>query len=285
MRPIDLVASMVIDTGARWGDAAADDQWADMQALLDAPGGPRRHAWLRARGRSKTWDAGAATIAVMLAGDVKAGDEMYAAAAGREQAGLLARKISQITSNTPELAGAVEVQQFRVLTPSTGAVLDVISSELATSWGKTPRWLFIDEFCNHETGDMAKTFVTALLTSLIKRRDSVCLAGSTPSAPSHWAKALWDAWLKSKLWRCSAAPGPAPWQDPGELEDERANLPEFMWLRLFMCQWAADGDALADSAALAECTGHEGPVAPQPGVEYVVTFDLSNVKDHTSVAV
>ena len=284
LRPLDLVASMVLEAGGRWGECATPSQWADMRALL-SPGSPRRHFWLRPRGASKTFDAGAATIAVMLTGAVRAGDEMYAAAAGKEQAGLLARKIRAIAENTPELAGAVEVQQHRVITKRSGAVLDVLSSELATSWGKTPRWLVIDEICNHESGERERTFITALLTSLIKRRDSVCLAGSTPSAPTHWSRELWDQSVASALWRTSVTDGPTPWQDPEELADERANLPDFMYRRLFLCEWAAADDALADDVALAECTRHSGPLAYERGAACVVAFDLSSVKDHTAVSV
>src|SRR6185437_8619734 len=183
--PLDLVASMVLDDGSRWGESATPDQWADMEALL-SPEKPRRHYWLRARGRSKSFDVGAATLAMMLAGGLRGGDELYAAAAGREQAGITARKMRLIAEATPELAGAVEIQNFRVITPRTGAVLDVIASDLATSWGKTPRWLFIDEIANHDETEASKGFIEALLTSLPKRRDSVCVAATTPSSPRHW---------------------------------------------------------------------------------------------------
>ena len=43
MRPLDLVASMVLENGARWGECATPDQWEDMTALL-TPGGARRAA-------------------------------------------------------------------------------------------------------------------------------------------------------------------------------------------------------------------------------------------------
>jgi len=285
MSPLGLVASMVLENGARWGEVATPDQWEDMTALL-APGGPRRHFWLRARGRSKTQDAGSATLATMLAGNVRAGDEMYAAAAGREQAGLLARKIRSIADQTPEFAGAVDVQNFRIVTKRTGAVLDILSSELASSWGKTPRWLFIDEICNHESGQRDRDFITSLLTALVKRpADAVCLVGSTPSSPEHWSRKIWDDAVTSPLWRTSLVSGPAPWQDPEELAEERRNLPDFMWRRLFECEWVAAGDALADAEALAECTRHDGSLAPRPGVAYVVAFDLSVSTDHTAVAV
>lgn len=232
-----------------------------------------------------TFDAGAATIAMMLCGGIRAGDEMYAAAAGKDQAGLLARKIAAIISRTPGFARAVEVQQNRVITPPTGAVLEVLSAELPGSWGKTPRWLFFDEFCNHEAGETARMFAESLLTSLVKRRDSVCLAASTPSSPQHWSYDLWTGWQASRLWRTSQISEPAPWQDPEELAEEAARLPEFLFRRLFLCEWAAADDALADSAALAACTRHSGPLPYARGTAYVVSFDLGIAKDYSAVCV
>lgn len=255
-----------------------------MRALLE-PGGPRRHYWLRARGRSKTFDAGAATLAMMLTGGIRAGDEAYAAAAGRDQAGLLAKKIKAVAEQTPELGSAVEVQQHKIVTPMTGAVMDVISSDLASSWGRTPRWLFIDEICNHERNESAKGFIESLLTSLPKRRDSQCLAGSTPSSPSHWSYDLWESAQADPLWRTSRTSGPAPWQDPAELESERRRLPESLWRRLFLCEWAEADDALADAESVAACVRSSGVLPPRPGVQYIVAFDLSVSSDHTAVSV
>jgi Phage Terminase len=282
--PLDLVASMVLDSGARWGEQATPEQWTDMEALL-SPDGPRRHFWLRARGRSKTFDAGAATLAMMLAGGLGGGDEAYASAAGRDQAALLMRKVRAIAEHTPELAGAVEVQNYRLVTPRTGAVLDVISSDLASSWGRTPRWLFIDEIANHDRGETAQTFNESLLTSLPKRGDSQALAATTPSSPSHWSHDLWKTAQEDPLWRASLTAGPAPWQSEAELASERRRLPESLWRRLFLCEWAEADDALADAAAVEACVRHDGPLSPQAGVEYIVSFDLSVSHDHTAVVV
>jgi hypothetical protein len=275
---------MVLDDGTRWGESATPDQWDDMKALLDA-GGPRRHFWLRARGRSKTWDCAAASLALMLSGAIRPGDECYAAAGGRDQAGLILRKVRGIGDRTPELAGAVDIQNYRIITGRTGAMLDVISSDLATSWGKTPRWLFVDEISNHDTGEVARAFADALLTSLVKRPDSQCLCATTPSSPAHWSYALWQAALDDPLWRTSVVSGPAPWQSPAELESERRRLPPSMWRRLFECEWAEADDALADAAAVDACARHGEPLPPQPGTVYVVSFDLSVSSDHTAVAV
>jgi hypothetical protein len=282
--PLELVASMVLDNGTRWGDAATPDQWADMKALL-SPDGPRRHFWLRARGRSKTHDCAAATLAMMLAGGIRPADELYAAASGKFQAGFLIRKIRAIAANTPELAGSIDVQNYRVVAQRTGAALDVISADLASSWGTTPRWLFIDEISNHEKTQAAEQFIDALLTALPKRRDSVCLTATTPSSPSHWSFPLWQTAREGGLWRASLTAGPAPWQDPAELEAEQRRLPPSLWRRLFLCEWAEADDAIADTAAVDACIRHEGPLSPEPGTTYCVAFDLSVNKDHTAVVV
>jgi hypothetical protein len=285
--PLNLVATMVCENGVRWGDQATDWQWADMKALLSRDR-PNYHMWLRPRGGSKTWDAGAATIAVMLtrAGQ---GDEMYAAAANEKQAKLLAVKIAAITRNTPSLAGMVEVQQDKVLTPSTGAVLEVLSSETAGAWGKTPLWLFIDEMCNHASDASSEAFVTALLTSLPKR-DCTCLIGSTPSWTGHWSYRRWERVLASAkkrgLWRPSHMPGPAPWQDPEELEEQQEDLLEYEYRRLFLCEWAAADDVVADDEALKACTREEPQVLePDPSVQYVVSWDVGWKQDHSAVVV
>ena len=210
---------------------------------------------------------------------------MIAAAAGRDQAGLILRKVRGLAERTPELAGAVEIQNYRVLTPRTGAVLDVISSDLATSWGRTPRWLVLDEIANHPSAETAERFADALLTALVKLADSEALAITTPSSPSHWSYRLWQAALEDPLWRTSVVSGRAPWQSAAELESEKRRLTPAMWARLFECQWCAADDALGDEAAVAACVRHDGSLPRQPGAVYVVSFDLSVSHDHTAVAV
>jgi len=283
MTALDLAAACVLDDGARWGDAATPEQWADMRALLD-DSGPRRHFWLRSRGRSKTFDISAAAIALMLT-EFGGGDEAYCAAAGRDQAALIMRKVRGIAERTPELGCALDCQQYRVSASRSGAVLDVIAADLATSWGRTPRWLSVDEIANHGRTELAEGFVNSLLTSLPKRPDSRCVVASTPSSPSHWAFGLWRTALDDPLWRASLTSGPAPWQSVAELESERRRLPQSLWRRLFECEWAEADDALADAGAVEACIRHEDVLEPESGLTYVVSFDLSVSSDHTAAAV
>lgn len=282
--PLDVVHSLVLESGHRWGELATPEQSEDMAALL-GDDGPRRHFWLRARGRSKSTDVAAASIAMLLAGGCRAGDELICGAAGRDQASLIVRKARGLVERTPELAGGlVSVERYKVVTAH-GAALEVISSDLATSWGRTPLWVAIDEIANWGTGESDRTFAEALLTSLPKRANSRAVLVTTPSSPAHWSHALWQTALDDPLWRTSLVAGPAPWQDPAELESERRRLPDSLWRRLFACEWAAADDAIADSDAVNACVRHDGPLPPEPGLGYVIAFDLSTSRDHTAVIV
>ena len=213
------------------------------------------------------------------------GDEMYAAAAGREQAGILGRKIRQIAEMHPRTGRRVDVQNFRVVTPRTGAILDIISSDLATSWGKTPRWLFIDEIVQprrHRDGQGLRGRPPDLAAQA--PRLGLPAAASTPSSPNHWSRGLWDFALADPLWRCSQAAGPAPWQDPAELDSERSRLP---WPCGGACTCASGPNSTTPSPP----SSRSGPAsatrassAPTPSYAYVHGADLSYARDTTAVA-
>lgn len=72
----DLLATLVLPDGRRWGEAAHEVQWRDAGAVLDL-GGPPYHFLTRARGWSKTTDLGAIAIAAMLA-QLPPGSRLYA---------------------------------------------------------------------------------------------------------------------------------------------------------------------------------------------------------------
>jgi len=62
-----LLGGLVLDDGRTWAEAAQPFQLADADAALAPPErGPRRHYWLRPRGASKTTDAAALALALLL---------------------------------------------------------------------------------------------------------------------------------------------------------------------------------------------------------------------------
>lgn len=280
-----LLAGMVLDNGRRWGECAAPEQVADARAFL-SPAGPRRHMWLRARGRSKTLDAAGLALAGMLAGTYRAGDELYAAAADRDQARLAVRKIDGLVDRS-KLRRQVKVDGFKVTVPATGAVLEVLAADAASSWGLTPRLLLVDEFTNWPATDNARAFVEALLTALPKNPASVAVLFSTPSSPTHWAHALYQTALaEPRLWRVSTHAGPAPWQSVEELAAERRRLPESLYRRLYAAEWVAADDVLTSLEAVRSCVRRGNrELPPRPGNSYAIGVDLSVTSDYTVVAV
>lgn len=278
-----VLAGLVLEDGHRWGEVATPEQWDDARAVLDGTG-PRRHLWLRARGRSKTLDAAGVTLAALLT-QLPAGSEAYACASDREQAGLLRRKIAGLVSRTPEVAGLVEIGQWRVAVPSRGTSLDVISADAASSWGLTPALIVLDEVCMWGETEGPKAFYESLMTSLPKTRGSRALLISTPGAPSHWSRKVYDSALDDTRWRVSHLRGPAPWADPDEIEAERRNLPDSTFRRLFLAEWVEGEDRLVRVDDLDACLVLDGPLAPEPGVSYLITLDVGLVNDRTVAVV
>lgn len=262
---------------------ATPEQWADARAVLDVTG-PRRHFWLRSRGYSKSLDAGGVALSLMLAG-LPAGAECYVGAGDREQAAILRRKIAGLVSRTPEVRGLVEVGAWRVAVPARDVALDVISADAASSWGLTPALVVLDEVCMWGETEGPRTFFDALMTSLPKRVDSRALLISTPGAPSHWTRKVYDGACRDPRWRVSHLAGPPPWADRAEIEAERRNLPESIFRRLFLAEWVEGEDRLVRHEDLDAAMAHDGALAPQPGVAYHVTLDVGLVRDHTVVAV
>ena len=285
--PLDIVHSLVLDddAGHRWGEVATPDQSEDMDALLSGDG-PRRHFWLRARGRSKSTDVAAASIAMLLAGGYGAGDELIAAAAGRDQAALIVRKSRGLIERTPSWPACRSRWKGTASCPAAPAPPSRSSPPTSPRAGAAHRRSRrLTRSGTGAAGSLTALFAESLLTSLVKRAGSRGVLVTTPSSPSHWSYGLWQSAVDDPLWRTSIVSGPAPWQSPAELESERRRLPDSLWRRLFLCEWCAADDALADASAVSGCVRHDGPLPPVPGVGYVIAFDLSVSHDHTAVVV
>jgi hypothetical protein len=278
-----LLASLVLEDGRRWGEAAHPHQWRDARAVLSVDG-PRRH-WLgRARGWSKTTDVAGLSLAVMLT-QLSPGAAAYAAAADRDQARLLTDKIRGFTTRTPELVGSVTTQAYRVVAERSGVVLDVLAADAASSYGLTPSLLVIDELAQWSSTANAREFYMALSTSLPKVPDSRMVIMTTAGDPAHFSKRIFDAAVKSPLWRVSSTAGPAPWQDPVEIAEQEATLPPPLFRRLFWNEWSASEDRLVDPADLVAALVLDCPVSPEGGRSYVAGLDIGLKNDATVLAV
>jgi len=283
--PLDILSGLILEDGRAWGTAAEPGQVADARAFLSSDG-PRRHLWLRARGRSKTLDAAALALSLMLSGELASGSECYCAAADIDQAALIARKIRGLVQRS-DLGSQVTVERRRVIVRPAGVELDILPADAASSWGLSPSLLLIDEFAMWPRTGGAQEFLDALLSSLPKVPGSRALLFSTPSSPTHPSYRLYEAALSDpESWRVSHRKGPAPWQSAKELRVERRRLPESAYRRLFEAEWSEADDVISTLADVRECV-RSSPLVREPAGQhrYFVGVDLSVSSDYTAVAV
>ena len=141
---LDVLFAQVLEDGRRWGNAAHPCQLADAEAILDADSPTPFHFLTRARGFSKTSDNGGITIAVMLA-QLPPGSRLYAVAADLDQGRLIVEAIDGFARRTPELRGALEITNYRVVAVRTGTTLEILPADGPSAWGLKPGFLSVDE--------------------------------------------------------------------------------------------------------------------------------------------
>ena len=276
-----LYGTIVSDSGVRWGERATVEQRADAEALLD-PSAERFSFHLRPRGGSKTEDL-AVVLAVVLAYQAGPSDRMFAFAADRSQAGILADFIGQIARRTPALR-SLQIGRSEITAPS-GASLRVMSADSASAFGLLPSWIAVDELCWWPTGH--ERLWTAITSAMGKRPDSRLSVISAPSSPTHWSHKIFEHALKSSQWRVSHwSPGsPLPWVDEAYLEEQRISLTDADFRRLHLASWAeGDGGLAMLDDVLAAC--HlQGPQPYRAGRRYIVSCDAGIVRDRTAAVV
>jgi hypothetical protein len=141
---LDLLAALVLEDGRRWGEAAVDVQWEDARAVLNQSSSTPYH-WLgRARGYSKTSDLGGMGIGVLLA-QAPPRARLYGIAADQAQGKLLVDAIGGFASRTPELQGALQIQELKVVGVRSGATLTILPADSASVWGLRPFFVVADE--------------------------------------------------------------------------------------------------------------------------------------------
>lgn len=146
----DVLAALVLEDGARWGEVAHDVQWEDAHAILDQGSATPLHFLTRARGFSKTTDLAALCLAIMTT-QLPPGGRLFAIAAGREQARILLDAASGFIERTPLLAGAFDVQRNRIILKATDITLKILAADSTQTWGLLPHFFVVDELAQWPT--------------------------------------------------------------------------------------------------------------------------------------
>lgn len=279
---LDLLSALVLEDGRLWGEAAAEWQWDAARTMLDPDAPPYR--WeSRPRGGSKTTDAAALVLALMMT-SLPAGSRSYCYAASSDQARLVVDALAGFVARTPEMRGHVEVGQYRATTPS-GSVLEVLSADAATSWGIRPALVIADEITNWPGTSNARALWQSTFSSLGKVPGARLLCISTSGDPGHWTRKIYDVARKSPLWTVQDVPGPVAWVTQAYLDEQRRMLPESIYRRMHLNQWCAPEDRLTSAEDLRACATLPGQQEPHDRIKYVIGVDVGVRHDRTVAAV
>lgn len=281
---LEVLASLRLEDGSRWGEQATPVQWADARSVL-SPDGPRRHWISRARGYSKTTDLGAMTVAAMLTPSVLPdGARAFACARDRDQARLLVDALRGFVVRTPGLRGAIEVGAYDAKARNGRVTLEAIAADASGAWGLLPHWVVVDELCQWPETPSARELWQAVSTSLPKVATSRLAIITTNGAPGHWSRGVYEHAVADSLWTVAETRGPAPWMSTEELESERRRLPASTFARLFENEWAQSEDRLFDPDDVRACALLAGGLDPTPGERYAIGVDLALRNDRAAVA-
>ncbi len=283
-RALDLLAGLVVDDdGTSWGERATDWQRADAEAVIDPD--LARYAYLtRPRGGSKTEDAAAIALSLLVV-EAPPGSRSYVLAADRDQGALVIDALAGFVRRTPGISGLVKVESWKVVARESGASLSILAADVASSWGISPWLAVIDEIAQWAETRAPRALWESVASAVPKVEGSRLAVLSTAGDPSHWSRAVLDHALGSDRWHVSEVPGPLPWRSEDDLAEQRALLTESAYRRLHENVWCASEDRLTTVDALRDCVTLDGPSEPVAGRRYVVAVDVGLKHDRTAVAV
>lgn len=279
---LDLLASLVLDNGQRWGDIATDWQWSFVQTVLD-PDAPMGRWESRPRGASKTTDTAAVAV-VALAAMLPAGAECHAFARDLDQARRIRDFANGFVQRTPGLASRITLDRY-VIRSRSGSMLTIESADAASAYGQLSSLTIVDELCQWPETENSKTLWEAITTGMGKVPGAKLVVITTSGDPGSWSHGIYKHARWSKLWTVQDVPGPLPWVEPEFIEDQRQDLPPAAFGRMHLNQWIEGSDRLTTEADLLACVTLSGPLPWVEGHRYVVTADLGFVKDRSVVAV
>ncbi len=282
MSALDVLAGLVLPDGRRWGEVAHDFQWADARSVLE---GPKRYAFLtRARGSSKTTDLAGIALAALIE-QLPPASRSYALAADREQGQLLIDATQGFVARTPGLTGLVQVDTWRATNRSTGATFEVLAADAPGAWGKLPHLVICDERAQWAVTPSSEQLWRAMFSAMPKVAGSRLVILTTAGDPAHPAGKLIARARASDRWYVNEVPGPTPWADPDDIEEQRAELPEWEFARLVKNEWRSSADRLASASDVAACVTLWGDQPYDKRYGYVAAVDLGLTRDRTVVAV
>lgn len=287
---------LVIDTnGTKFGDVIEPWQDADFRAmdaaLLEAAGrkpydpATVRYSWSeRPRGHSKTFDV-ATSIAWFLM-FARGPYPIIVAAGDRDQARLVRNSLDKIVKLNSWMNEFIVVQSYDAIGRN-GSSLKIMSADVGSSFGETPRLVIADEVC-HWPEATGEELWGSLFSSAGKSKECAVFSISNAGMIGTWSHKLRERIVGTPSWRFTRLDGPkASWITEDVLEDQRKLLLPKQFDRLWLNLWTDNiGNALDEELITAALRGNLAPIdARETDYFYVAGLDLGLSSDGTGLTV
>jgi len=281
--------------GTKFGDVIEPWQDADFlpmdAALLEAAGrkpydpSTIRYSWSeRPRGHSKTFDVATSVAWFLL---FARGPYVAIVAAGdRDQAKLVRDSLDKIVKFNPWLEEYITIQTYDAIGRN-GSRLKIMSADVGSSFGETPRLVIADEVC-HWPEATGEDLWGSLFSSAGKSKECAVTSITNAGMIGTWSHKLRERIVGVPSWRFSRLDGPkASWITPEVLDSQQKLLLPKQYERLWLNNWTDSvGDALDEELIKAALRGNLSPIdARERDYFYVAGLDLGLSSDGTGLTV
>lgn len=258
---------------------ALDQAWQELAGHRRRSKKTIRRAYIeRPRGHSKTSDMAMQIAWILLAANQPLVG--LAAAADRDQANFIHDSLHRLSKVNPELVDDLKFVQHEVRNSKTGSRLEVISSDVKSSYGALPDFVVCDEISHWEKPEMWYS----LLSSAAKKPACVLTILTNAGVGRGWQWEIREHARQSDSWYFSSLDGPhAPWITDDWLAEQRALLPEPVFERLWLNRWQHSDGNFVTLAEAEKCRveSRSFQIDGQPGQHYVATIDYAEKHDFT----
>ncbi|MDZ4685730.1 MAG: terminase large subunit, partial [Planctomycetaceae bacterium] len=261
---------------AAWLALAGRDE---VTRTLGASGSLLRRAYIeRPRGHSKTTDT-----AVQLAWILQAATSKVtgvAAAADQDQAAIIHRAVADLVRHNPDLCRDLDVLKWSIRNRRTGSELQVITSDVSSSWGQLPDFVICDELCHWPSPDLWHS----LCSSAAKKPQALLIVLTNAGVGTGWQWEVREAARTSPDWHFSTLAGSqAPWITAATLAEQRRLLPPAVYARLWDNVWQHSDGEFVTLAEAEACRDEALSIKDRgrPQFEYVAAVDYAEKHDRT----
>lgn len=254
-----------------------DDAWRKLAG--HAVANPYNRAYIeRPRGHSKTTDTAVQLAWILLYSRLPRSG--LAVAADRDQSALIRQAIARIARLNPSLCAPLVLRNHAVINPANHSRLEIISSDVKSSYGLLPDFVICDELCHWSDAELWYS----LLSSAAKQPHCLLVVLTNAGVGRGWQWEVREAARTSPNWYFSSLDGShAPWISPDWLDEQRRLLPTPLFNRLWLNEWQhSDGEFVtleeADACIDATLTMRAEGFAPH---RYIAAIDYAEKHDDT----